>query len=297
MQLHAPLFGQFFERAPVLVDAVGERANQRRVGGDFHRLLLALGQFVPHVFVDVHVGVHHHLVQTLQVVVLQHFLKAEHAVRFRAAPLGGVDHAFFQRRQNVAAAHRHRGDADVLVGLPRNSRRSAEAVFAEVVHALDRLFEPAKRLRSDRLQHQALDVHAHLVPQLVIQRATAAVHVPGEEGDVVNADAGAGDRRAEQHCGRMFARPVMRPGEAGLHQAFVHRVENVAPADNRAVGQDLDFHLAVGQRRDIRREVFDHDDFIRFGRQHRLHADGGLGEGVPRRECARKKQAREFAAF
>ena len=50
------------------------------------------------VTVDVHVGVHHDLVQALQVVVLEHLLEAEHGVGLGAAPLGGVDDARTARR-------------------------------------------------------------------------------------------------------------------------------------------------------------------------------------------------------
>ena len=115
-------------------------------------LLLMVGQALIDVAIDVEIGVHHHLMQTLEIVVLQDLLETKHAVRLRAAPFGGVDRAFLQRRQDVAATHGNSGHADVVIGLAGDARRGAETIYTEVGHALDRLLEPAERFRADRLQ-------------------------------------------------------------------------------------------------------------------------------------------------
>ena len=119
--------GQDLQRLAVFVNAIAHGADQRRIGGDLHGFLLMRGQASPDFAVEVHVGVDDHLMQALQIVVLKDLIEAEGQVRFGAAPFGGVDDAFLQRRQNVAAAHGNRGNTDVLIGLAGNSRRRAEA--------------------------------------------------------------------------------------------------------------------------------------------------------------------------
>ncbi len=233
--------------------------------------------------------------QTLQIVVLEHLLEAEHAVGLRAAPLGGVDHPLLEGGEDVTSAHGHRRDADVLVGLTRDPGGRAEAVLAEVLHAVDGLLEPPQRLGADRLQHQALDVHAHLFPELVVELLAAAVQEPGHEGDVVDADAGTGHRRAEQHRGRVVAGPVMGPGEAALDQALVDRVEGLLDADHGAGGQHLDLHLVVGERADVGAEIVEHRHLIRLRRNYRLHADLDLGRHG--RLAAQQRQSDDGARY
>ena len=244
-----------------------------------------VGQALIDVAIDVEVGVHHHLVQALQVVVLQHLLKTEHAVRLRAAPFGGVDRALFQRRQDVAAAHGDRGHANVVIGLARNARRRAEAVLPEVLHGRDRLLEPAERFRTDRLQHEALDVHAHLAPEALVKLLAAAILKPGKKGDVVDADTGAGHGRAEQHGRRMLAGPVMRPGEPAFDQPLVDRIKGLLNTNHGTRRQNLDLHLAIGQIGNILAKLVQHMNFIGLRRYHRLNTDGHL-----LRKCRRRHQ-------
>ena len=228
-----------------------------------------------------------------KVVVLQHLLEPEHAVGLRAAPLGGVDGALLQRRQDVPAAHGHRGDADVLVGLAGNAGRGAEAVLAEVVHRVDRLLEPAQRFRPDRLQHEALDVDAHLLPELVVELLAAAVQEPRHERDVVDPDPGSGDGRSEQHGGGMLARPVVGPGEAALDQPGIDGVQGFLDTDHGAGRQDFDLELAVGQRADVRGELVEHVHFVGLGRNHRLHPDLHFGDCRGGGDHRRGRKARE----
>ena len=267
------VFGKVLEGFAVLIDPVAEGTDQRGIGRYFHRFLLMGRKALPDIAVDVHVGVHDHLVQALKVVVLQDFLEAEDGVRLGAAPFRRVDDALLERRQDVAATHGNGGNADVIIGLAGNARRRPETVFAEVVHALDGLLEPAKGFRADRLQHQTFDVHAHLYPKFLVELAATAVHVPGNPGDVVDADAGASHRRTEEHGGRVVAGPVMGPGESALDQTLIDSLQGFLHADHGAGRQDLDVDLAVGQCAHVIGKVVEHGDFVSLGRYHRLHAN------------------------
>ena len=278
VQDDAVVFGEVFQRLAVFVDAIGHGAHQRGVGGDFHRALVFGRDAVPDVLVDVEVGVHHDLVESLQIVVLQHFLESEDAVGLGAAPFGGVNGSLFQGGEDVTRAHGHGGHADVVVGLAGDAGRRAKAVFAEVVHAVDGLLEPAEGFGPDGLEHQPLDIHAHFVPQLVVELASAAEHKPGDPGDVVDAESGAGGGGAEEGCGGVLARPVVGPGEAALHQPFVDGVQRFAGADDGAGGQDFDLHFAVGEGEDVGGVILEHDDFVGVVGDDGLDVDDGLGE-------------------
>ncbi len=224
---------------------------------------------------------------------LQDLLEAEHAVRLRAAPLGCVDGAFLKCRQNVTAAHGNRGNTDVLVGLARDARRCPEAVLAEVVHRHDRLFEPAKGLGADRLQHEAFHVDAHFGPELVIKLFAATVLEPRQERDVIDTNTSASNGRTEQHRCRVLARPVVRPGKSAFDQTAVNRVQRLFHANDRARRQDLELDRAIGQGSHVIGELLQHEDFIGLGRDHRLYADNRFGichgrrqHGRPHRRCS-----------
>jgi hypothetical protein len=90
--------------------------------------------------------------------------------------------------------YRNCGDADIIINLSWNARRRPETQLAKIIHAIDWCFEPTQRLGTNRLQHQAMDIHTHFFPQLVIEFLATAVHIPGNESDVVDTDAGARDR-------------------------------------------------------------------------------------------------------
>ena len=66
--------------------------------------------------------------------VLKHLVETEIHVRLRATPLGGINGAFFQCRQDITATHGNRGNTNVLIGLARQTWRCAEAVLAEILH-------------------------------------------------------------------------------------------------------------------------------------------------------------------
>src|SRR5690606_6847738 len=128
----------------------------------------------------------------------------------------------------------NRSNADVAIDLAGDAGRRAEAELAEVRHILDGVLEPAESFRSDRLEHEAFDVDLHLFPQLVIELLAAAVLVPREPGEIVEAEAGSGCWRAEQRCRGMLAGPIVRPGEAAFDKALVDGIERVVDSDHCA---------------------------------------------------------------
>ena len=137
--------------------------------------------------------------------------------------------------------------------------------------------EPAKGFGTNGLQHEALHIGAHFIPEAIIELLAAAIHEPGDERDVVDADPGSGDRGAEEHRRGVLPGPVVGPREAALDETLVDGIEGLADADDGACRQDLDDHLAVGEGFHILAERVEHDDFIRLGGDHRLDADPGLG--------------------
>ena len=86
---------------------------------------------------------------------------------------------FFQSRQDVTTAHCNGWNADFCVSCTNHARRRAEAHLAEVIHGFDWLWEPTKGLWTNWLQHEAFDVHAHFVPQTVVQLFAATELEPG----------------------------------------------------------------------------------------------------------------------
>ena len=172
----------------------------------------------------------------------------------------------------------------------------AEAHLAEVVHAVDRRLEPAERLGTHGLQDEALDVDLHLHPELVVELLAAAVEIPGDPGDVVEPDAGAGDGRAEQHGRRVLAGPVVGPCEAALDQPLVDGVERLVDADHGARGQHLEGHGAVGEGFDVLGEDLEHADLVRSLGDHRLDANLHrlvLGERGGNGYCCHQSQSRQ----
>ena len=186
---------------------------------------------------------------------LKHFLETENTIGFGAAPLGRIDRAGFQGWQDITTTHGDRRNTNVLVALPRDSWRSAEAIFTKIIHTVDGLLEPAQCFRADRLQHQAFNVHAHLGPQLVIQGFATTIHVPGDPGNVVDAQTRARGGGAKQHCGRVITRPIMCPRETAFNQAFVHRFKCLFNSNNCARGKHFDINFAVGKGPNVVRKV------------------------------------------
>ncbi len=204
---------------------------------------------------------------------LEHLLEAESHVGLRAAPFGRVDHALLQRGQDIAAAHGDGGHADVLVDLAGDAGRGAEAELAEIRHAVDGRLEPAERLGPHRLQHEALHVDLHLLPQLVIELLAAAVEEPRDPREVVHAEARARGRGAEEGRGGVLAGPVVRPRESAFDQALVDRIERNVHRDHGARGEHLEGDGVVGEARHVRGELLEHDHLVGRGRDHGLHAD------------------------
>ena len=147
---------------------------------------------------------------------------------------------FSSAGQDVAAAHGHGRDADVLVDLAGDAGRRAEAQFAEVGHVVDRLLEPAERLGPDRLQDEALHVDLHLLPELVVELLAAAVQEPRDPGQVVHA-ARPSRRRASRTARRRDAcrtssasrRSRPRSGPCRRHRACRSRRRSRPPAAPR----------------------------------------------------------------
>ena len=105
-------------------------------------------------------------------------METENKIGLRTAPFSRIDHAFFKRGQDVSAPHGNRSHTNVFVGLTGNAGRCAEAILPEIGHAVDGFLEPAQSFRAYRLQHQALDIHAHFFPELIVEGLSTAVHIP-----------------------------------------------------------------------------------------------------------------------
>ena len=106
----------------------------------------------------------------------------------------------------------HRHAAHVLQHVARQAGGNAEAQLGELGDRRDRLLEPAEAFRPvGRVQERHHVGAQHLLVILEIELAPAAAHVPAELPHLVEAAAGAAERRAEQAAGRMLAGGVVRP--------------------------------------------------------------------------------------
>jgi hypothetical protein len=137
-----------------------------------------------------------------------------------------------------------------------------EAHLTEVIHRLDRLWEPTQRLRAYWLQHESLDVYAHFIPQAVIQLFAAAVLEPAQERHVIETDTGTRNRRAEQVRRNVLTTPIMCPGEATFNKPRVDRIYDVSRSNNSACWQNFDGERPVSQRCDVFTELLQHNDFV-----------------------------------
>ena len=71
----------------------------------------------------------------------------------------------------------------------------------------------------------------------------------------------------------MIAGPIVRPREAAFDQSLVNGFQRFFDADDRTGRQHFYCHVAISQRADVGGEILEHDDFIGFRRDHRLHTD------------------------
>ena len=134
--------------------------------------------------------------------------------------------------------------------------------MTEVIHRLDRLWEPTECLRAHWLQHESFDVHAHFIPQAVIQLLATAVLKPAQERDVIESYTGTRNRRAEQVSRNVLATPIMCPGKATFNEPRVDGIHDVSWPNNSACRQNFDGERPVSQSCDIVTELLQHNDFV-----------------------------------
>ena len=82
------------------------------------------------------------------------------------------------------------------------------------------------------MQHETFDVHAHFIPQAVIQLLATAVLEPAQERDVIETYTGTRNRRAEQVSRNVLATPIVCPGKTTFNEPRVDGINDVSWADD-----------------------------------------------------------------
>ena len=241
----------------------------------------------------------HRLVVAAEHVVLDHVLRAEAHVRRRIVELEGVDDALFERRHDFAAGQLRHFGAHLLEQV-RGQTDGAVLEALQLGSVLDRLLEPAERLRRHRHGEKADDVEIELGQQLVIERETAAAVDPRQRLLRVGAVDRAG---AEERRDLALPVPVHGHVVAGIEHALAHGVHDLERLHDRAGQQIVDaqppaghlvdaLHVFLGHLvEDVLRAPhtlhLQHDRRLRHG-NHRETRDCGTGAGGARRSgtCA-----------
>ena len=238
-----------------------------------------------------------------QVVVLGDLVEAEGEVVPRPHPLGGVDRASLERREDLAAGKRHRGRAEAAQHLAAKARH-AHLEALEVLERVDLLVEPAAPLDARVSGHQRLQVEAgaELVPELLAARMVD----PG-------VDLGRGQpegNRGEEVEGLGLALPVVLGGVVHVRRALRDGIEGFEGRHQLAGGEQLDRDAPFGpvgdavgealragaEAGEVLRPRGDHLELSRPLRDRR-RGEAGRGRGRRRGGAGKRGPLEKAAAF
>ena len=216
--------------------------------GDLEYRLVLVRQGVPLVLVDQQMAHRHLLVPAREVVVLGDLVEAVLDVHGGHRELGGVDHALFQRREDVAARQQLGRHAELLHDTGAEAEE-AHLHAAELLQILDLFLEPARGLRPDGEAVDLLDA-VFGIDFLLQVVATAEIH-PGEVFAYRWAERHGGEERQR----RVFADIVARGGPGGLDRALGDGVEALVRRNQGARLEEFHRELAAGKALDVLRKA------------------------------------------
>ena len=185
---------------------------------------------------------------------LQHLGQAQRTVAGQRAELGRLDLAPAQRRDDLVDGQLKDGRPQLLIDL-RSQPPGMKAHAVQILHPRDRTLEPAKGRRGQRPVQQRMHLQAGRCIDLLQQRLTTAVPMPGQQRQRIHAECGPTapqpDRRLAQTVERERAVTGIQPATGN---SLGQRIggNHLAGRQNLQLQPPLGQHAQhVGQRRDV----------------------------------------------
>ncbi len=234
------------DRVGVLLLPLHAPAHQRLERSGLDRLLLLRGQALPHVQVDAEFADRVVLVHAGRVVVLEHAVQAQAQIFDAADPFGAIDDAALRRGHDLAAGHVHHRLAHLRVHIGVQAGLPAFHAF-EIGHALQRLLEPAQRLRAGRQYRKRHDAELQgVLVEVGPHLQSAALEHPAQIVGVIHAERSARGA-TEQRCRLVLADPVVGDGVEAIDHLLVCGVEHFERWHDLTGRHRLDLDLTAGE--------------------------------------------------
>ena len=172
-----------------LIDLLPDQRGRHGLRGLLHHGLPGGRQCGPALGIDQQLGLLGHLVMALQHAHLQHLGQTQRTVTGERAELGRLDLAPAQGRDDLVDGQLKDGRPQLLIDL-RGQPPGMEAHAVQILHPRDGTLEPAKGRRGQRPVQQRMHLQAGRCIDLLQQRLTTAVPMPGQQRQRIHAERG-----------------------------------------------------------------------------------------------------------
>ena len=164
---------------------------------------------------------------------LQHLGQTQRTVAGERAELGRLDLTPAQRRDDLVDGQLKDGRPQLLIDL-RGQPSGMEAHAVQILHPRDGTLEPAKGRRGQRPVQQRMHLQAGRCIDLLQQRLTTAVPMPGQQRQRIHAERG----------------PAAPEPDRGLAQTVEREraVAGIQPATGNGLGQRIGGHHLAGRQ-------------------------------------------------